>query len=171
MADEIKNIEATEQVESGDNVSDVASYIDAINTMKATTVSKAEYQKLQAENQELLKALVNGEYIELPEKEPDVDVDALRSELYFEDKEFSNLEYVTKTLQLRDALIARGEMDPFLPIGSKISPTAEDIATAEKVAEVYRECIEYADGNSEIFTNELMRRTADVPLPRKTNRR
>ena len=57
-----------------------------------------------------------------------------------------------------------GQPDPFIPVGKQISPSREDIEIAEKVAQVYKECIEYANGDSEVFTNELMRRTRDVRL-------
>ena len=49
---------------------------------------------------------------------------------------------------------------------AKIVPTTEDIECANRVAEVVKECIEYADGDSQLFTNELNRRTVDVALPR-----
>jgi hypothetical protein len=64
----------------------------------------------------------------------------------------------------------KGEADPFLPVGSRVAPTHDEIETAENVAEIYRECIEYADGNSEVFTNELMRRTVDL-MPNRGRRR
>ena len=42
---------------------------------------------------------------------------------------------------------------------------------AEFTAQQFQECIDIADGNSEVFTNELMRRTVDNSLPtaKKTN--
>ena len=73
--------------------------------------------------------------------------------------EHNNLEYIKLALELRNTLIAKGETDPFLPVGSQISPTADDAEKAEKVAQVYQECIDYADGDSALFTQELMRRT------------
>ena len=40
-----------------------------------------------------------------------------------------------------------------------ISPTEEDIKCAEKVADVFQQCIDYAKGDPTVFTNELQRRT------------
>ena len=94
-------------------------------------------------------------------------IDDLRNELFNSPRELTNLEYVTKAMELREALIENGEPDPFLPVGKQISPTRDDLEGAEKVAQVYKECIDYAEGDSEVFTNELMRRTRDVKLPRK----
>ena len=67
-------------------------------------------------------------------------------------------------MELRKQLIAKGEPDPFLPVGQQIQPTDFDIQTADKVASVLQECVDYADGDSEVFTNELMRRTIDVKI-------
>ena len=44
-------------------------------------------------------------------------------------------------------------------MGAQISPTAEDVQVAEKVAQIYQECVDYADGDSALFTQELQRRT------------
>lgn len=146
-------------------------YIATIMAMKANSVSKDDYEKLKAENRQLLTTLVEGGQIENPEVKEVVDIAALRKELFNEDCSLTNLEYIKKTLKLRDALIENGEPDPFLPVNSKNSPTIDEINTAEKCAEIFKECIEYADGNSEIFTQELMRRTSDsMPMSARTRR-
>lgn len=143
-------------------------YINAIQELQANTVSKDLYDKLKDEKQRLLNALVKGEKIEGPKKaEPNIG--ELRQKLFDKDSQMSNLEFVSKSLELRDALIEKGEPDPFLPIGSRIAPTNEDLQQAENVAQVYRECIEYAQGDSEVFTNELMRRTVDA-MPSRARR-
>ena len=164
MAEE-KEISVTGTVE--DNTQD---YLAAIKELKQNSVDRSEYDKLRAENKKLIDAVVNGQP---GQEEPVVSkhskeqIDELRNDLFNSPKELNNLEYITKAMELREALIENGEPDPFLPVGKQISPTRDDIEGAEKVAQVYRECIEYAEGDSEVFTNELMRRTRDVKLPRK----
>ena len=164
MAEE-KEISVTGTVE--DNTQD---YLAAIKELKENSVNRSEYDKLRAENKRLIDTVVNG----LPGQEEQVvvkhskeQIDDLRNELFNSPRELTNLEYVTKAMELREALIENGEPDPFLPVGKQISPTRDDIEGAEKVAQVYKECIDYAEGDSEVFTNELMRRTRDVKLPRK----
>ena len=164
MAEE-KEISVTGTVE--DNTQD---YLAAIKELKEKSVDRSEYDKLRAENKKLIDAVVNGQP---GQEEPAVSkhskeqIDDLRNDLFNSPRELNNLEYVTKAMELREALIENGEPDPFLPVGKQISPTRDDIEGAEKVAQVYKECIEYAEGDSEVFTNELMRRTRDVKLPRK----
>ena len=162
---EEKEVSVTGTVE--DNTQD---YIAAIKELKQNSVDRSEYNKLRAENKRLIDAVVNGQ----PGQEEQVvvkhskeQIDDLRNELFNSPKELNNLEYITKAMELREALIENGEPDPFLPVGKQISPTRDDIEGAEKVAQVYKECIDYAEGDSEVFTNELMRRTRDVKLPRK----
>ena len=164
MAEE-KEISVTGTVE--DNTQD---YLAAIKELKEKSVDRSEYDKLRAENKKLIDAVVNGQ----PGQEEPVftkhskeQIDDLRNELFNSPRELNNLEYITKAMELREALMENGEPDPFLPVGKQISPTRDDLEGAEKVAQVYKECIEYAEGDSEVFTNELMRRTRDVKLPRK----
>ena len=155
MAEEIKN-ETTEEVD----------YVQAIQELKANSVPKEQYAKLKAENSKLLNSIINGESVEadsLPEKQ---DIGELRKDL-FSGIDLTNLEYVSKTLELRDALIEKGEPDPFLPYGHKYTPDNNDIETANKVATILKECVDYADGDSSIFTNELQRRMIDTAPKRR----
>lgn len=157
-----------------DNIEDdtTQDYISAIKEMKKNSVSKEEYEKLKQENRNLLQTLVEGGSIEAVQEKPPVDIKALRKELFQENSGLDNLTYITKTLELRDALIESGEPDPFLPMSSKATPTDEEVRTAEKVAEAFRSCIEYAEGDSQIFTQELMRITADInPIAGRNSRR
>ena len=145
----------SEQENVGDNT---ANYIEAIKEMKENSVSKEAYVKLQQENKQLLNSLVNGQGIEIKEEEP-VDIDGLRQKLFSAKKhDMTNLEYVSNALKLREALLEKGEMDPFVPSGKKIHPTDDDFKKADKVATVLQECVDYADGDAMVFTDELKRR-------------
>ena len=163
MNDEKENLQS-ESAENGEEFDPV----QAINELKQNSVDKDEYAKVKAERDKYLKALIDGSQIaeNLPKGEAP-DIDALRKELFDENADLSNLEYVTKALQLRNALIDAEGIDIFVGKGSKLTPTAEDYETAQKVADAFQSCIEVADGDSEIFTRELMRITKDVaPLAR-----
>lgn len=164
IMEELQNESQQENVVSNDN------YIEAIKEMKENTVAKEDYLKLKAENKQLLQSLVNGETREAEQKVEPVNIDELRDNLF--NKQLNNLEYVENALKLRNELLNKGEKDPFVPFGKNILPTDEDLEKAEKVANVLQECVEIADGDSGVFTNELQRRLVDPILPRKTfNRR
>ena len=147
-----------------EEVVDNTDYIAAIKELKENSVDRQKYDALKADNKRLVEALVNGQTIETNSKPP-VDIQALRNEL-FRNENQTNLQYVENALKLRNALIESGEPDPFIPQGSKVIATSEDISAAQRVADVLQECIDYAEGDSQVFTNELQRRTVDT-MPRR----
>lgn len=157
MADEVM----TNEVDN--NTDSTTDYIDAIKQLKATTVDRAKYDELRSENKKLLESIVNGREIEMnTQQEQKASIEDLRKDWLNEDN--NNLESVAKCLKLREALIAEGNPDPFLPIGKQIMPTNEDIEAANRVAQVLQECVDYAEGDSAIFTNELQRRMVDTKV-------
>lgn len=140
-------------------------YIAAIEELKASTVSKDVYNKLRAENKKLLDALVSGQELPpTPVVKPSIE--EMRKKLFNVDGDMSNLAYVENALSLRNSLIEAGERDPFLPYGDKVDITSEQIATAEKVAAGLQEMIDFAEGDSGVFTAEYQRRVKDVAIPR-----
>ena len=149
-------------IETGTDAVDNTDYIAAIKELKQNSVDRSKYEALRAENKKLLDSIVNGTTVELPPVEQKKSIEELRAAYLKEDQ--SNLEYITNTLKLREAIIAEGKPDPFLPIGEQIMPTDDDIKTAEKVANVLQECVDYAEGDSAVFTNELQRRLVDVKV-------
>ena len=156
-----------ENVVVEDNTND---YIDQIKKLKENSVSRDDYDKLKADNKKLIDALANGSQLEsvVDSKVSSVEkINELRSKLFSKGSNLDNLEYCKTAVELRDALIEKGERDPFLPFGHNVVATDSDHETAERVANVMRECIEYADGDSDIFTNELQRRTVDISIPKK----
>ena len=147
---------------SGEKVEDMTpDYLAAINELKQNSVNREDYNKLKAENKKLLDSIVNGVPVEVqsPQRKS---IEELRAAYLKEDQ--TNLEYISNALKLREALISEGKPDPFLPIGEQILPTDEDIAAANKVASVLQECVDYAEGDSAVFTNELQRRLVDVKI-------
>ena len=158
--------ELINSVPQQENVNDSIDYIEAIKEIKQNSVDKEAYNKLREENKRLLNSLVNGESVDVKKEEP-VNIDELRDKLF--NKESTNLEYISNALKLREELMKQGKPDPFLPAGKNIIPTEEDIKTADRVAKVLQECVDYADGDSNVFTNELQRVTVDSVLP-KTRR-
>lgn len=139
-------------------------YLEVIKNLKQNSVSKKDYDNLKRENKRLLEAVVDGQTLEQDQPPQYRDVNVIRNELF--NKDHNNLEYVKLALELRNTLIANGEQDPFLPAGSKIAPTQEDVDKAELVAKVFQECVDYADGDSQLFTQELARNTKDVIVRR-----
>lgn len=154
--------------EQNEQTNEYQTYIDEIQNLKETTVSKEQYEKKCEENRKLIQSLANGTPLPGAEQEPPKpSIEELRKKLANGDQ-LSNLEYVKTVLALRNSLIEKGEQDPFVPQGANVKPEATDWATAQRVADAFQSCIDYADGDSEIFTTELMRITKDsAPIPTK----
>lgn len=136
----------------------------ALKEARENSVSKEEFEKLQKENRELVNQIINGEggagngQAKTPKTE--ADIKALREKLYGPKcSELTNLEFCDLTLQLRDAVIEVEGIDPFLPHGANIKPNDLDVERANAVAEVMRDCIKEANGDSGVFTALLQART------------
>lgn len=169
MPEEIKPAQKEEQKQSEvkpEEQQDAVSLAKALKETRENSVPKEEYEKLKKQNSELISEVINGGgNTESAQKEAtptdiDADIKKLREELYGPKcSELNNLQFWEKTLALRENVIKKGEPDPFLPVGAKISPTDEDAVKAQNVADVVQQCIEEADGNSEVFTALLQSRT------------
>lgn len=163
------NDETINSVSQQETSNDSVDYIEAIREMKQNSVSREQYEKLKSENKELLDTLINGGQVTnvVEQKiDPYERINQLRIEMFSPDAvELSNLERAKKSLELRELNIQVGNGDDYWPRGRGIEITRDDIEKAQLLADNLRECIEIADGNSEVFTNELMRRTADIALP------
>lgn len=161
-------MEDIENEKLGEEGTDTApDYLKVIEDLKSSTVSKEDYRKLREENKRLLQSLANGEKPEKIYEKPKIE--DLRKDLF--GKDLTNLEFAEKALELREALMEDGQNDPFLPYGKKTLPTDQDIEGANRVAEVLKDCIEYADGDPSVFTAELQRRTIDTSPSVRKNRR
>ena len=151
-----------EKVETGKVEDMTPDYLAAINELKQNSVDRSKYDALKAENKKLLNSIVNGQEVQVESQPKLRDVDEIRDELF--NHEHSNLDYIKLALELRTTLMSEGKPDPFIPVGKQISPSREDEEIAAKCAQVFQECVDYAEGDSEVFTNELQRRTRDVRI-------
>ena len=162
--DEGKGKEPSDQKpEEKEPEEDKVSLAKALKEARENSVPKSEYEKVVAENKQLVSEIINGGGEGNGPATPEttkVSVEELREKLYGPNcGELSNLDFWKYTLQLRDEVIKSGEPDPFLPVGAKITPDENDIDCANRVAEVVQECIKEAEGNSEVFTALLQSRT------------
>lgn len=171
MNEEATNNSVTgEENKARNNVSavdDGVDYVAALNAMKQNSVSKSQYDKLKQENKRLLDSIVNGTAeSEILASEANVTIDELRKKTF--DPNASNLDFWKNALKLRERLIEEGKPDPFVPTGKSVSANQIDYDGAERLAAGIQSCIDYANGDSQLFTNELQRITKDVmPMRRR----
>jgi len=80
----------------------------------------------------------------------------------------TDLEYCENALKLRNARIASGDPDPFLPN----DPDEKDVEIANNVADVFEQCIKAADGNNAAFVAMLQSKIKETSgLPKNFIRR
>lgn len=159
-------MEENKVIEEQTDINTTEDYIKTIQDLKTNTVSKDIYLKQVEDNKKLLEALANGETVETGKKVSHRPVQEIRDDLF--NKENNNLQFWMKALELRGAVLEDEGKDIFLPVGHEYQATDADINAANKVADVVQQCIDYAEGDSMVFTNELQRRTNDTPpMPRR----
>lgn len=140
-------------------------YLATIKELKANSVDRKAYDKLREENRNLLKSLIEGQNLEQP-AEPEQKYDAGELKTLLASGDLNNVQFIDTALKLRKTIMDDGGADPFIPSSHNYSPTRDDVETAERVAEVFQHCVDYSEGNSEVFTNELARLTRDNFNPR-----
>ena len=141
---------------------------------KKNSVPKERFDRLAKRNEELTHALTHNQEMEeeaQKPKEPNKDkILRLNNELYSDKrKDMTNLDYISKTLELRDAVIEEGGRDPFLPTRGVDKDSPANLAMAERVANGLAQMVEDADGNPEQFNALYQARVEDVVVPGRKN--
>ena len=136
-------------------------YIAQIQEMKKTHVSRDVYDKQLEENRRLLNALVSGEQLGQPAPEDSIiDYKEEWRKLVFSDEPKTNLDYVKKVLEIREAGLRQGE-NINMPFGAKAEYTDNDEAETEFIAQALQECVDKANGNPMAFNFYLSEKMVD----------
>ena len=134
-----------------------AAYILALDELRANTVDKKEYERITAENQQLIDALMKGEKMttSAPENKPK-SITELVNNCF--DKETlrgkDNIFVVENILELRNRMLEKGQPEPF--------------ASAE-VADLLQHCLDMSGGDAYRFKDEFLAHTYEElnPQPAK----
>lgn len=130
---------------------DSQKYIDVINSMKANSVSKEQYAKLQEENQQLIEALKSGNQVEMISEENKPSLKDLAGTISNENFEVTNMEGWRAALDYRKAAIENGFRDPFLPNSRDYTVKPEDSARAQQIADTLEKILDESNGNPDMF--------------------
>ena len=145
-------------------------YQNVIADLKTKSVPVERYEKLEKTHKEFVQAYANGEQIaaasSMPQKKSSKEI---CMEMANPEKPLTNIEYIEKSLAYRDALLEETGEDCFVSKGHTLNLSAESYASAQRTADIYRECLDYANGDNQAFTNELLRRMVDSPLANMKN--
>ena len=137
-----------------------------LNELRKNTVSKEEYDKIKEENAALFNAVLNGETIETKQEKKRT-VDEIRKDLFNKNTTKTNLDYVKKSLELRNAILERDKVDIFVNTDrfNQLSPSAieEEKKGAEAVANVLQHCVDSAKDNPTMFNMAIADVLKDAP--------
>ena len=157
-----------------EDANETQKYLDTIAELKKNSVSREEYDKIRNENKTLLENLVNGRTLDAAAEEdsPTPTIQELSNKISGEGHEdLLDLDFITSLCNLRDALMERDGVDYAAPTGSQYSADYNDKMSSQKVHDAFRHCIEVADGDNEVFIQEITRITNDIGAMRKPKRR
>lgn len=165
MPEELKkeeSVPATPTKVVSDPAEEAQALIELKKKLDEVTAQNEAYKKAQAE---VYDKILNGGTADSaePKHRP---IKEIRADLIKgAGSEISNLDYAKLAIELDDALIADGDDSCFLPKGrmpngEAISPTVDEVATAQKFHSVIEECIQEADGDPARFNMELKMRTS-----------
>lgn len=135
---------------------DNLAYINVIQDLKDNSVDRKLYNKLKDERDALIQSLANGETLATAGATQERTLAECREA--FIEKSSGQCEYMEKLLACREAAIREGEPDPFVAEGHYLNPTPYNYQRAQEIADIYRECLDYADGDDKVFMNEIQRR-------------
>lgn len=142
--------EIKSQVEGQEGNDNDLDLLEEIKNLKANSVSKEEYTKLQEKNKTLMRQIINGGGSK--EAEETIDIEECRKALFDNPEDLSDLEFWKKTLALREERLEKEGVDVFLPKGNKTRYSNTDKESANHVAEVIGQLIEEADGSPQVFS-------------------
>ena len=136
-------------------------YLAAIETLKANSVPREEYEALRTQFKGLLEAHVKGEQpTQTATKPKALTIPEMQNKLFNES--LTEMERIETQLDLRDAILEQTGKDIYVPSSPRTVVTDQDRQDAEMAAKIFRHCLEVADGDEDMFKSELSRWVIDV---------
>lgn len=135
-------------------------YIEQIKNLKANSVSKADYDKLRAENKQLLDAVVNGNSSVVSEPaKPKRSFEEIGKELASTDWA-TNKDFFALSEEFREAMIEQKGIDPWMYKGEpsdRVEYTDKDYDDAARIEEFINHMHDFDDEASQIYNAEINR--------------
>jgi hypothetical protein len=137
------------QVNGQDGTDNDLDLLEEIKSLKANSVSKEEYNKLQEKNKTLMRQIINGGGTS-GESEETVDLEELRNKIFGNPEDMTDLDFWKNTLALRNERLKEG-VDIFLPKGKRTRYSNFDKESANHVAQVIEQLIQDSEGSPQVF--------------------
>lgn len=159
MPEETKKEEVVNPQPKSNPEADTAEIIKSLKA-KVDSLTK-ENENLEDAKKRYYDAVLNGGLDQkIPEKKHRP-VEEIRKDLidtFKDDKEVTNLDYCKLVLELDEAVRKDTGESVFLPKGHGVVPTQDEYATAEKMHDTLKECIDESQGDPTLFNAQLKNR-------------
>lgn len=150
-------------VENGDGNPSTPDYLATIKQLKENRVSKADYDKLMADNKALQEMIVNGQEPQVEQVVKSRDVREILKDL--NNSTNTNLDYTKYLLEYRKAYFEKFGKDCFSGEGFNAKFSEADNETAQRVADVMQQCIDDCENDPTLFNALFQRRMNEVKIP------
>ena len=145
---------ANEEMRTEETVVENTDYLTAIKELKENSVDRSKYEALKADNKRMLDMIVNGQQVETSVPKPEVDIQALRKEL-FNNENQTNLQYedVYNCKVLIPPLLEQEDIANYLDSKcAEIDSTIADKQHQLSILEQYKKSLiyEYVTGKKEV---------------------
>lgn len=124
--------------------------------------TRQEMARMAEDNKTIMKQLLEGGTIKEEDEDkrsiPDIIKDMRKDNI-------NDIQFVENALAYRKKCMEQKEnpFDPFVGRGVKYEEYEKETERAENLANCLQHCLDYAEGNNEVFINELNRITSDIP--------
>ena len=135
-------------------------YLDQIQEMKRTHVSREQYDKIRDENKMLLDTIVQGRSLENSSTEEPAkrSIEEIANHIYGPGHEkLKDNELISDLFELRNRIKEEHGIDIAIPNGQKYQFDVNDLAAADRVEEGFKHCLEVSEGDNKIFMREAVR--------------
>lgn len=133
--------------------------------------TREEMAKMAEDNKTIMKQLLEGGYTQDVEETDTRSIEDVIKDMRNEN--ISDIDYAKNALAYRNKCMNLKDkpFDPFVGKGHNYQEYEKEQERAENLAQCLEHCIEYAEGNNEVFLNELNRITVDIPGSKMLNNR
>lgn len=133
---------------------------DRQNLQEQLNAAQEQIKRMAEDNKTITRNLLEGNIVnEEPKDKRTI------SEIIKDTRNSKNdVEYIKNALAFRKKCIEEGYADPFTGHGPKYEADDREQEKADRFADIMQEIVDYADGNNDVFINEVNRRTIEGPI-------
>lgn len=133
---------------------------DRQNLQEQLNAAQEQIKRMAEDNKTITRNLLESNIVNEEPKDNRSIVDIIKDT----NNSKNDIEYLKNALAYRKKLIEEGYPDPFQGHGPKYEADDREQEKADRFAQIIQECLDYADGDISVLSNEVNRRTIEGPI-------